>query len=417
MAADAEQRYGTLCRLGTPTRRFSPRESRASTRVRVRRGYGPPESTHRTDRSVPGAHPAPPVISIYPSRAIDERGWIAILGSSSLRALGRLSLTLGAERWGRGQSWLAVLFHHLTDGRAWRADDPYVAGLNLDMSLDTFADRIDSLSRLYEIVGLDDVLRPGMDLNGRRKRLLLCFDDAYASVVQLAAPILLERGLPWCFFINPGLVGNRQLAVDNFVAYVANTAGLAPLSRILRSEIRSANDVLRNILPTYTPRERQRFVSEVAQELGLQPNLMAQEARLYVERADVRALADSGVEIANHTTDHVHCRALDRETVQDQVVHSADLITDMTGRPVRGFAYPYGVRADATPLVTEALVQSGHSCAFLVHARTNARLTDRYGLFRISLAGEDDVSNALELEVLPRLRWLRARLSAPSGLS
>ncbi len=329
--------------------------------------------------------------------------------------MGRLVTSLGVERWGRDRQWLALLFHHLTDGDRWRRDDPYISGLDLDVPVELFADRIVAISRRYDIVGLEEALAAPTRSGRGRKPVLLCFDDAYRSVVELAAPFLAERSLPWCFFVNPGLVGNTTLAVDNFLAYVMNTAGPEPLTKVLGRPVGSLKEVLGSVLPGFTPFERRELMDSVSAELGLDVTRLCKEARLYVEAHEIRALSDAGVEIGNHTADHVHCRALDADTVEEQVVDSARAISGMTGRPVRAFAYPYGSRADATPLVTTTLRRSGHTCAFLVHARPNTLRTDRYHLHRINLVGHDDAANALELEVLPRLRSVRALAKGHRG--
>ncbi len=330
-------------------------------------------------------------------------------------AVGNLILRSRADRWGRKGSWLAVLFHHLTDGRRWRSDDPFIAGLGVDMPADHFVDRVDSLARRYDIVALDDVLtdRP---LHHRRRRLLLCFDDAYATVAKLAAPVLAERGLPWCFFLNPGLVGNKVLGLDNLVTYVANTAGLTPLARTAKVPVESPGSLLRGHLAGMTPAQRRSFGHRLATEANVDPTALAAHASLYLEPSDVRAMADLGVEIGNHTAEHVSCRMLDEENAEEQVVRSAAEIGALTGRPVRCFAYPYGSFLDATPLVTTHLRSSGHECAFVVQGRRNDDETDPFRLHRISLSGADDASNAVELTVLPRLRALRARLSPSNHL-
>jgi hypothetical protein len=166
------------------------------------------------------------------------------------RLAGAVALAAGLERRSAGTGWTAVLFHHVTDEHAWRADSPFVAGLGIAMDKGAFADCMGQLARSYDVVGLPEVLPAAGDSAGRgkrtRRRLVICFDDAYRSVVDLAAPVLADLGLPWCFFVNPGLVGNTGLSADNAVAYVANTFGLDPLSRTVGSTGTSAAGPLPN---------------------------------------------------------------------------------------------------------------------------------------------------------------------------
>ncbi|MGH9189523.1 MAG: polysaccharide deacetylase family protein [Acidimicrobiales bacterium] len=283
-----------------------------------------------------------------------------------------------------------------------------MAGLGVDMPAERFADRIDSLARRYTPVGLDGILDP--DTASGRQKVLICFDDAYASVAQIAAPLLAERGLPWCLFLNPGFVGNDVLGLDNFVAYVAATVGLEPLAQVAGAAVDSPASLIRGPLAWYTPGERRRFMERLASLVSLDPAELAGKARLYLDRADVGSLAEAGVEIGNHTAEHVSCRALDAAAIEEQVVQSAADIEAMSARPVRAFAYPYGSSADATDAVVRRLRETGHRCAFVVEAQSNTDRSDPYRLRRICLTGRDDPASAVELAVLPQLRMLRSRL-------
>jgi peptidoglycan/xylan/chitin deacetylase (PgdA/CDA1 family) len=313
------------------------------------------------------------------------------------------------ERWHRPNHWTAVLFHHLTDGITWRADDPLIRGLNADMPSNAFKDRIRWLAERYAIVSLDAVLGL-VPRRSKKRRLLICFDDGYASVADLAAPILREIGVPWCLFINPSSVGSSILPVDNQVAYVVNVHGLGPLSEAAGRPVASIADFIGNYLATQSPERRRNIVDGLAHSVGIDPSDLARKSALHLTEAQVRQLANEGVEIGNHTLDHVHCRALDATSSRLQIEESAKEVARISGKPVRTFAYPYGWRADATELARFAVVNSGHQCAFLVHNQTNNGTTDRYGLYRIDLGEMSDSRAALELEVLPRMRALVAGL-------
>src|SRR5262249_30092843 len=124
----------------------------------------------------------------------------------------------------------------------------------------------------------------------------------------------------------------------------------------------------------------------------------------------------SGVEIGNHTFDHVHCRSLDQATAEIQIGENARLVENMSGKPVRAFAYPYGSLHDATTLARAVVRNSGHQCAFVVQNRTNSFRTDKYALYRVDLGEMEDSRAALELEVLPRLRHVMAGLRPGTAL-
>lgn len=327
------------------------------------------------------------------------------------RLVGHLANKIHLERLARRDRWLAVLFHHVTDGSRWRRDDPLIHGLNVDISVDAFKKRLRWLTDRYEFVSLDAALEPDPLPTGRPK-LLLCFDDGYASVFELAAPILNKLGIPWCFFINPGFVGNNLLAVDNMVAYIANVHGVGALSDHAGRPIGTSREFIADYLSAMPPRDRRDAVQNMAAKLNIDLGALARAARLYVDEHQIRALAEGGVEIGCHTFDHVHCRTLDWATAAIQIEASAREVGRMSGRPVRAFAYPYGSVTDATPLARDAVRNVGHKCAFLVHNRANFEPTDRYALYRVDIQEMDDARAALELEVLPRIRGTLAGIRA-----
>ena len=319
------------------------------------------------------------------------------------------AFSLGLERLSSRSTWVAVLFHHVTDSERWRPDDPLTAGLGIDVPTETFTGILEVLRRRYDVCSLADALAGRPPRPGRR-RLVICFDDAYASVAQTAAPVLTEMALPWTFFVNSGLVGNSTVAVDNIVAYVANTAGLEPLAASAGRQIRSLADYIGNHLATIAPAERRRIVEQLAAGCGIRLTDLAAR-RPYITGEDLMSLARSGVTIGNHTADHVHCRTLDDAGAGEQVAAARRALEDLAGTTVDSFAYPYGSSADATPLMTEALKSSGHRCAFLVKRRLNrAGSSSPFRLYRIPLLSARRSVLTLELEVLPRLRAAKALL-------
>lgn len=331
------------------------------------------------------------------------------------RILMRCFEAVHTERWGRRGTWLALVFHHITDGDTFSADDPRVRGLGIDMSIDTFADVIRFVQRKYEVVSLDEAASGRLVNRSGRRPVLFCFDDAYASVARLAAPLLAAHSVPWTFFVNPGLIGSVEPALDNRLAFVANTVGRAGLSTAFEMPVASVAEAISVHLPRLDPAARQRLAQRLDDAAGLDRGALRKMSDLYLTAGELRQLHESGVEIGNHTRDHVHCRSLDKAAVAEQIVGSAEELRAMLGAPVRAFAYPYGSTLDATPAIRESLRSSGHRHSFVVQGRLNTADTPHDHLYRVSLPpstrNEADMTSAMEL--LPLLRSLKARIKAP----
>lgn len=307
--------------------------------------------------------------------------------------------------WPRTRSG-ALLFHHVAD-----ADSSLTAGLGVTTSPSEFTARLEYGLRHHRFVDLDGFL--AAPSQARRRPLLLTFDDAYASVPRVAAPLCHALGIPAVFFVNGRFVDNHELALDNLVAHVVNTVGFEPIVRAAGRPLRSFDEVLGSYVPSLPLGQRVRFQAAIADFAGVDPRAVAAAQRPYVTTAELGGLAELDVEVGNHTATHVHCRVLQQVEVEQEVVGNQRGLEARTGRRVRAFAFPYGHRTDATEAVVAALRRSGHVVGFVVHGRLNTVRSDPYRRPRISLPAADDRAAFAELELLPRLRALRPMAAPP----
>ena len=113
-----------------------------------------------------------------------------------------------------------VLYHHIADH-----EDDLTRGLGVTLPPDVFAMHLDHYQSHYNVVDLDSVL--SRDLPERP--LLITFDDAYRSVVDLAMPMLAERSMPAVLFANTAPLDNRTIMLDNLLCLIANRCGVSVL--------------------------------------------------------------------------------------------------------------------------------------------------------------------------------------------
>jgi peptidoglycan/xylan/chitin deacetylase (PgdA/CDA1 family) len=74
-----------------------------------------------------------------------------------------------------------------------------------------------------------------------------------------------------------------------------------------------------------------------------------------MDGAQVAELAEAGMEIGSHSASHVRLAGLPSDQLAAEVADSRRTLEDLLGKPVRGFAYPYGsMDAAARRAVTEA---------------------------------------------------------------
>ena len=222
----------------------------------------------------------------------------------------------------------------------------------------TLAEQLDMLAaRGHTFVSLERVLD---SLDGGpplpRGALLVTFDDAYTDLLSAGLPVLAERGIPAVVFAVSGNVGGTN-EWDRHLG-----AGEMPL-------------------------------------LGA---------------AELRELAERGVEVGAHSVSHRPLTSLPAEEVAAELRHSADELEAMGLPRPRAFAYPHGAW---DPGIAAAARDAGFAAAFTIDPGFLRGSSDRFALPRIEVLASDGlVALRLKLRTCEWPRGLRGRLLRWAGL-
>jgi peptidoglycan/xylan/chitin deacetylase (PgdA/CDA1 family) len=318
-----------------------------------------------------------------------------------------------AHMLGPTYSLRCVVFHNIS-----ATESPFTRGMSISITPKRLEAALSFLTRYYTPVRLQDVLT---DCDGRGlppRAVLVTFDDAYASVAELAAPLCRQFGVPAVFFVNAAFLDNHRLAPDNLVCYVANVLGMRVINVAARAvrgtetpELHSLSEVFKCFFPAISLAEREVFLDRLLQLAGITESRVAEEAHLYLTGKQLCELASLDLEIGNHTYSHVHCRSLSQEELGTEVDRNKAELEAVSGARVRSFSLPYGSSADLTHDLAEHLARSGHEAVFLSESVANPRGADPFHLDRISIQADSDDTFFFEVDVLPRLRAIRNRLS------
>ena len=278
------------------------------------------------------------------------------------------------------------------------------------------------LTKYYTPISLEEVLTDADGLSLPTRAVLVTFDDAYASVVEVAAPLCQKYGVPAVFFVNAAFLDNHRLAPDNLVCYVANVHGMETVNAAARAlrgtempELRSLTEVFASFLPSLTLAEREVFLTELPRLAGIAERRLAEETALYLTAKQLGTLASFNFEIGNHTYTHVHCRSLLPNEFRQEIDRNKAELESLSGTKVRSFSQPYGSSRDLTVELACHLEGSGHKAVFLSESVANHRGVCQHRLDRVNARVDRDDTLFLDLEVLPRLRAMRNRFFPPSG--
>jgi len=257
---------------------------------------------------------------------------------------------------------LILMYHRVTE----LAADPW----SLAVAPDSFAEHVEVIDSLYEVVPLRDALtRPA---RSDRARIIFTFDDGYADNLA-AASMLAARGIAATYFLTAGQLGStREFWWDELTRIFLESATLperldlnlgtsrlqldlsederepenlddvtwradqAPRTNRQRAYLRSWS-----VLSRLDHQQRERTLQALSEWADVSRETRPCMRTLTPE--EVAALSVlNGAEIGAHTMTHTSLTSLSAARQQEEIVDSRLLLEELTHCPVASLAYPYG---------------------------------------------------------------------------
>jgi peptidoglycan/xylan/chitin deacetylase (PgdA/CDA1 family) len=292
-----------------------------------------------------------------------------------------------------------VMYHYVRDLP--RTRYPRIKG----RTIEEFEGQLDYIQKHYTVTTTKAVVeasrRGGRPLPPNA--CLLTFDDGFLDHYTTVFPRLLARGLSGSFY-PPAVVarGGRVLDVHKIHFILAAAAdhdalaarllelidtrrrdGQLPDTAALKAEHWSASPVGDGAPTAFIKRVLQKrplppaVRSEIAHALfeewvGVDEAVFARE--LYMDLAQLRAMAASGMEIGGHGAEHVWLDQLTAVEQEREVAGTRAFLTEVQGSPPLDWVmcYPYGAHDDSTVDLVER-----HGAALGLTTRTGiARMLD-----------------------------------------
>lgn len=217
----------------------------------------------------------------------------------------------------QGQLPVAILFYH-------RVADTFLNGWTI--SREGFSRQIDWMQANFDLVSLAEAQRRVASGFNDRPTVCITFDDGYAENSEFALPLLLERRIPFTYFVT-----------------------------------------LKNIV------EQRPFEHDC--KLG-QP--------LPVDSLEtIQALSGIGVDIGCHTLTHPDCGSLSESLLRREIVDAGKELEDCLGRRVPHFAFPFGQHQNLTRRGFELCREQGYQVVCSAYGGMNAVGEDSFHLQRI----------------------------------
>lgn len=233
---------------------------------------------------------------------------------------------------------LPVLLYHSV------SDSPAAEMAEFTVSPDQFRSHLDHLAGLeLKVLTLGQVadhLRSGTPLPAGA--VCITFDDGLEDFDRHAWPQLRERGMPATLYTVAGYIGGRS-------GWLPGEAGRLPM----------------------------------------------------LSAAQLRDLADDGVEMGAHSMTHPQLDLLPPDRARREIADSKDVLEQLLGRPVTTFAYPHGHHTHQTKQLVAA---AGYTSAAAVRNMFSHDGDDVYALARLTIT---DTTTAADIGRIVRGRGAR----------
>jgi peptidoglycan/xylan/chitin deacetylase (PgdA/CDA1 family)/SAM-dependent methyltransferase len=246
----------------------------------------------------------------------------------------------------------------------------------------------------------------------------ITFDDGLRSVIEVADPVLVARGLPYTVFVCTDVVTGGPVPWFWRVSHLSGQVGLVPVKTRWEAVGRRVETVDEAIIAL-----KQVPLDSILEGLD---DLEAQYAisppdprRLFLFEDEVKMLAARGATIGSHTHRHP---ILSRLTVEEQafeIDESAKLIETVTGRRPREFAYPNGTSLDFNASTMAVLRASDFRVAVTTTPGHLRRSDDVLALPRVGLSDGDSIVRRAVKTLTPSLTMTHIReraLRSPPGV-
>ena len=232
-----------------------------------------------------------------------------------------------------------------------------------------FEHRMRWLQRHFHVIPLADAAARLSSGTLPARPLAITFDDGYADNQQVAAPILSKLGLPATFFIATGYLDGGRMFNDSIIAAVRGCKrshlDLTELGLGIHSleSLELRGRAISALLPQVKgldPARRAASAERICQLAEITP-----PDDLMMTSSQVAALARAGFGIGAHTVNHPILAGLDPVAAREEIQLGRRRLEEITGGPIRLFAYPNGRPGDDYTVHTAALVrQLGFAAAF-----------------------------------------------------
>ena len=299
---------------------------------------------------------------------------------------------------GRRPRAVVLVYHRVGERRL----DPW----RLTVDPEIFAGQMETLARDWSPLSLAELVEGFGRRRLPERAVAVTFDDGYADNLEVAAPILLEHGIPATLFVATDLIDSGMPWWDELASLLLEP-GRLPATLTLSSgngdqwPIPPVADETRSAASTLLPWDAERGTrlrafyevwlalrgldaqtrEAALDEIAAWADAPRPSGRVLLTWEQLRQFAAlSGFELGAHTLTHPVLPSCSHEDARAEIAGSADRLRARAGVEVEQFAYPFGAWS---PSVARLVADLGFSAAYTTDGSAISWSSSPYALARV----------------------------------
>ena len=242
-------------------------------------------------------------------------------------------------------------YHHTVSD----VDLPHVKHLYRYRSKAEFSSELDLLLKRYQPLSIDDLVDSLANRKPLPKRkFLLTFDDGFRQIFDTVAPMLLAKGIPAVFLLNPNFLDNKLLFFRCKVSLIIEKSLKEPKSQALNECKKRLGIPTAASHDAYVQRLRKVRHDEVEllDSIGLLFDINFEDflrnEQPFMTSDQVESLVAQGFTVGGHSLNHPFYDLLNLGEQVHQTIESCKTIQERFGGKYRLFSFPFGDRTVPT---------------------------------------------------------------------
>lgn len=211
---------------------------------------------------------------------------------------------------------------------------PHILNYNY-RSVTQFEKELDFYLQYFKPVSLNELISNEFT---PEKVFHLSFDDGLKESAEIIAPILLRKGIPATFFVNPGFVDNQRL----FHKYKASLI----LTMVQKSKVSQADQMLKmhdlegeKILKSTILQDK--ILDEIAGLLGINFQNFLETQKPYLTTPQILKMQNQGFSIGAHSINHPEFWKISEQGQMKEIRESMHWLTEIVKPAIKAFSFPF----------------------------------------------------------------------------